>query len=269
MWFPRHKGFVTGITMAGFGGGAALVSQIAGRLIANHGWTTFHAFQLFGAVFFLVVVTAGMFMRFPQPVSGTPHQTLSFSEVFHRRLFWLLYATMFTGLVAGFMVNANMTKLYTGPENIEAGILAVSAFAITNAVGRLTWGYIFDRIKTSTAIRLNLLSQGLLLLAGLWILRFPVGLVVFALLAGFNYGGLLVIHASSSARHWEGQHVGQVYGWLSSSNIPAALSPIAAGWVHNRTQTFSGPLLVVSLALILVGLFFSFRIEKHVSGTDH
>ena len=28
LWFPRHRGLVTGIAVAGFGGGAALIAQV-------------------------------------------------------------------------------------------------------------------------------------------------------------------------------------------------------------------------------------------------
>lgn len=43
-WFPKHKGAVTGIAVAGFGGGAALVSQIAGRMISITDKTPFEVF---------------------------------------------------------------------------------------------------------------------------------------------------------------------------------------------------------------------------------
>nr|MBM1002189.1 MFS transporter [Desulfofustis sp. PB-SRB1] len=43
-WFPDSKGLVTGIAVAGFGGGAAIVSQVGGYLINTMGLSPFTTF---------------------------------------------------------------------------------------------------------------------------------------------------------------------------------------------------------------------------------
>jgi OFA family oxalate/formate antiporter-like MFS transporter len=79
-----------------------------------------------------------------------------------------------------------------------------------NAIGRILWGASFDRLPSATAIQVNLICQAVILLCARWILQSSTGLLVFALLTGFNYGGVLVIYASSAARAWGNRHVGQV-----------------------------------------------------------
>jgi len=255
-WFPRHKGLVTGITLAGFGGGAALISQIAGRLMNDYAYTPFDIFGLLGAVYIVLAGLGSLNMRFALPTAGHIHkpQALTIREVAGRSTFWFLYLTMFAGLIAGFTVNANMTRLYNGSE-VKAGVLAVSFFAIANALGRIVWGFFFDRVQTTTAIKFNLILQALLMLSCYWTLRCPLGLYLFALIAGLNYGGLLVIHASASARYWGGQNVGQVFGWLSSSNIPAALAPVLTGLTYDRLGYFTIPLVAIGVLLALVAIF--------------
>jgi OFA family oxalate/formate antiporter-like MFS transporter len=130
-------------------------------------------------------------------------------------------------------------------------VAAVSLFAVANALGRILWGMVFDRTSAVTALRLNLVSQAAVLIVGLWLVHGQMGFLVFAGLAGFNYGGVLVLYAATVARVYGGKHVGQVYGLLFSANIVAAPAPVLAGYVYDRLGTF-GPLLGVLAALMLL-----------------
>jgi len=248
-WFPRHKGLVTGIAVAGFGGGAALVSQIGGFLMANAGLSPFQVFGWFGALFLVLVTFVGAFMEMPFRRGDQRVPRVPLVEVLGRRGFRVLYFAMFTGLAAGFAVNANLRDLYRGGET-WTGVAAVSLFAVANATGRILWGLLFDRTRSAVAIQANLLFQCAVLLSARWVLQSDTGLLFFAFLTGFAYGGVLVVYASSSARIWGTQAVGQVYGWLFSANIPAALAPMLVGFVYDRIGGFSGSLTALGLLLL-------------------
>lgn len=251
-WFPDNKGLVTGIAVAGFGGGAALVSKISGWLMASMDRTPFETFLIFGLVFMVAIVSAGAIMHLPQSPKGPSITPQKITGVLTHRGFRLLYGAMFFGLAAGFAINANLKELYKGPGNaVEIGITAVSLFALANAAGRVVWGLIFDRIQSATAVQANLLFQALVLLAAPAMLSSTWGFWTVALLTGFNYGGVLVIYVSSTSRRWGTDRVGQIYSWLFSSNIPASLSPILAGMVFDTFHTFTPALL--SLAVLLLG----------------
>jgi OFA family oxalate/formate antiporter-like MFS transporter len=255
-WFPRHRGLVTGIAVAGFGGGAALVSQAAGHLMHGQGLTPFAVFGRFGFAFLVLVTLAGLAMENPAREPGrepAPRARLSLAVILRRRAFWVLYAAMFCGLAAGLAVNANLRDLGSG-SGARAGVLAVSLFAVANAAGRVLWGALFDRVASSgRVIRANLLCQAAVLLCGPWFLRSEPGLLVFALLTGLNYGGVLVVYAASAARIWGDENVGQVYGWLFSSNAPAALAPFLAGLAYDRGG-FTAPLCALGMLLLAAAL---------------
>lgn len=252
-WFPRAKGLVTGIAVAGFGGGAALVSQTGGWLMTTMGKTPFETFSIFGMVFLGTVVLAGATMQFPaaEPLRlAAP--AVSIREILRHPAFPLLYGAMFVALAAGFAVNANLKELYRGDgDAVRIGIAAVSLFALANASGRIIWGMVFDKVRATTAVRANLVCQALVLLAAPALVKSPLGFWTIAVLAGFNYGGVLVIYVSTAARCWGAERIGQAYGWLFSSNIPASLSPILAGIAFDRLHSFTLPLAV--LACLLVG----------------
>ncbi len=253
-WFPKSKGLVTGIAVAGFGGGAALVSQVGGHLISGMGMTPFQTFFIFGGLFSVLISLSGSLMHFPPgKLSGKnrPARTLKPGQVVRHPDFYMLYASMFMGLAAGFAVNANLKELYQGAGNgVSIGVTAVSVFALANAAGRVIWGAVFDRISASAAIQANLISQALVLAVSPFLATTALGFWALAFIAGFNYGGVLVIYVSSASRAWGAAHIGQVYGWLFTSNIPASLSPILAGLFYDRFHTFNGFLFILSGLLI-------------------
>jgi OFA family oxalate/formate antiporter-like MFS transporter len=247
-WFPNNKGLVTGVAVAGFGGGAALVSYISGYLL-KLGLTPFQLFAYLGIAFLFLIVFAGFFMKNPPDFTLSNSISLKFRDIITDSRFIILYFSMFTGLAAGFAINANIKELFQS-ATLLTGVSAVSFFAIANAAGRVIWGSIFDRASSRVIIQINLLSQALLLFASPFILISAPGLQLFAVLSGFNYGGVLVIYAGSVARIWGAEKVGSIYGWLFSSNIPGAVAPLFAGYFFDRTGTFTTPLYIIG-AIIL------------------
>lgn len=260
-WFPRSKGLVTGIAVAGFGGGAAMVSQVGGHLINSAGLTPFETFFVFGVLFLVLVTAAGSVMRFPRK-EGTvrSEERLRAGKVLSHINFRVLYLAMFMGLAAGFAVNANLKELYQGGgDAVKIGITAVSLFALANAAGRVIWGAVFDRVSSASAIQANLIFQAAILGLAPFILGSFWGFLAVALVTGFNYGGVLVIYVSSASRSFGNGHIGQVYGWLFTSNIPASLSPILAGAVFDTFHNFTPALVVLALLLAISALFIRVR----------
>ena len=250
-WFPNNKGLVTGVAVAGFGGGAALVSSVSGYLLQLN-FTPFTLFGYLGWAFIILIVFSGFFMQNPPDYSKTDTIQLGFREVLTDRRFIILYFAMFTGLAAGFAINANIKEFYQS-ATLMTGVTAVSFFAIANAIGRVVWGGIFDRFNSRNVIQLNLLAQALLLFASPFIVTSPIGLQLFAAIAGFNYGGVLVIYAGSVARIWGAEKVGSIYGWLFSANIPGAIAPLFAGYFFDVTGSFIIPMYIIA-AIILAAI---------------
>ncbi|HEX9005927.1 MAG TPA: MFS transporter [Bacteroidota bacterium] len=259
-WFPNQKGLVTGIAVAGFGGGAALIGQIGNALTLLS--TPFTAFALLGAAFFLLVPAAGLTMQFPPlatPLQPNPGPArLSPARVLESREFLLLYGAMSAGLAAGFAVNANLKQLSTTAAG-TAGVAAVALFAVGNAAGRLAWGFAFDRLRLPPALASNLVLQAIVLLSSFWLLGTGAGFLAFAFLTGLNYGGVLVLYASSTARIWGAENVGQVYGLLFSSNIVAAPVPVLTGLIYDATGSFSLSLTFVAVLMLAAALWISLR----------
>lgn len=248
-WFPRHKGLVTGISVAGFGAGSALVACAGGLLLRAPGATPFSVFRTLGVVFALVIAAAASQMRMPDGGRGGSGSAWGLARAFGERGFAALYFAMFTGLMAGFVVIANIKQLASGTSTAE-GAAAVALFAISNALGRIVWGAISDRFGTRGVLPLNLVLQALLLVQAPGLLGIRQGLSLFAAAAGFNYGGVLVLYAAAVARKWGAGSVAGLYGQLFSANAPASLAPVAAGFVFDRTGSFAVPLVIIAIAMM-------------------
>lgn len=258
-WFPRNKGLVTGIAVAGFGGGAALVSQVGGYLMQSAGASPFDTFRVLGIAFLLLVTAAGLTMQNPPGTASDKNDSMSIRPLLNQKAFLPLYLAMFAGLAAGFTVNANLKEFFVG-VNMQTGITAVSLFAVANALGRICWGIVFDRLRSTVAIRINLVCQAAIFFVAPWLVQRQWGFLIFACLTGFNYGGVLVVYAGSVARIWGGERVGQVYGWLFSANIPAAMAPILAGFGYDLTGSFTISLVVIGMVLISAAALVSLRL---------
>ncbi len=248
-WFPERKGLVTGIAVAGFGGGAALVSQVGAYLMRVYGMTPFQTFQLLGLLFVVLVPLAGWCMQDPPGTRPVVTRGVGWRDIIAMPGFRILYLSMGFGLAAGFTVNANLKELFAG-SSVAAGVSAVSAFALANAAGRIAWGWFFDRFRGGYTVNANLIFQAMVFLLAPWTLVSENGLILFAVLSGFNYGGVLVLYASSVAHRWGSDAVGRVYGMLFSANVPAALAPLAAGLVFDMTGGFTVVLWCLSALMI-------------------
>ncbi len=230
-WFPRQKGLVTGLAVAGFGGGAALVSQVAERFYTS-GWNAFQPFFALGAAFIILTCLSGFFMRNPPGWQEPLHQRGLKPD---RRVI-LLFLGMFCGLAAGFVVNANLRQLYAGTL-LTVGAWGVSQFAIGNALGRIIWGWGFDRGSgTAFILSANLAVQGCVLILAWWLNASVVGFLLFSFAAGFNYGGVLVLYAAAAGRLWGS--VERIYGLIFAANIPAALFPLISGILYDQLGHF-------------------------------
>lgn len=270
-WFPKSKGLVTGVAVAGFGGGAALVSQVGGYCMNILGYTPFQTFFLFGAVFLCTVFSAGSTMKAPVDRNETKDQgSIRIFDILRNPTFLVLYLAMFIGLAAGFTINANIKEMFSGIGDIVSiGIMAVSLFALANALGRILWGALFDRIGTTVAISGNLLFQGLVFAFASILAGSGKGFLLLAFLTGFNYGGVLVVYVSSVSRKWGAENVGRIYGFLFSSNIPASLAPLIAAMIFDKTGNFNIVFTVLSVVLMSCSFFLMFQKKLFLQKNMH
>ncbi len=297
-WFPQHKGLVSGVAVAGFGLGAYFFSQKwsigATGYIASH---TIHEFFLVHAAVCFVAVSIGAWLlrnppAAPAAASGgaaqgddAPTGDLTWRQTLRTGRFYLVWLMFFSGAMAGLMV-IGILKPFAGSQLVNAaeaagseltkaarsdllleGAMAVGVLAIFNAIGRVAWGFLSDRIGRTLAMTLMFALQGvtLLVLASLDT-KFSLG--VGAAFVGFNFGGNFALFPSLTADLFGSRYIGANYGWVFTSYGVAGVIGVSVGnWAYARTDSYFAAFAIAAglcflSAVLAIGLSRASRKTK-------
>jgi OFA family oxalate/formate antiporter-like MFS transporter len=257
-WFPKKKGLVGGIAVAGFGGGAVLLSALAGRLLAQ-GNSVLEVFRFVGIWYGAAIVVSSLLL-------STPHRTTSrvsgknpiLDQVFSDARFWRLVVGIWAGTFGGLLVIGNLQPIGLASNVFSAmAAAAVGSFAVGNSLGRLGWGALADRIG-ERAIPASLLSLGVAI--ALLALPFPISwlFVVVAFLAGFGFGACFVVYMAQTANEFGAENMAAVYPFVFLAyGFSGIVGPTAGGWLYDISGNYFAAILV-GAGVVLLGAITQF-----------
>ena len=239
-WFPERKGLVSGIAVAGFGFGAYLFKgQQIGALGFIREYEIVPFFLIHGLVCAVAVMIGALMLQNPPGTASQPAapQDSSWKDTLQRPAFYLLWLMFFSGAMAGLMV-IGIVKPFVqdrvasgGVDAAQAaavGAAAVGYLAIFNAVGRVAWGFISDRIgRTGTFVVMFVIQAATLFVLAQ--LSGGAALCVAAALVGFNFGGNFALFPAATADLFGAKNLGANYGWVFTSYGIAGVVGVAAG----------------------------------------
>lgn len=162
-WFPDRRGFASGMAVGAVGVGPIVLAPLAASLTAHFG--VMDMFKILGVATFIAMGLAAFYVQNPPagyvPSGWTPPapaagarakapsvENLDWKQMLGRLLFWLLYATYIAGAFAGVLVNslASPIAIELAGFTRDNAHLAVMAFALSNAGGRVLWGFLSDKL---------------------------------------------------------------------------------------------------------------------------
>ncbi|MBM3496368.1 MAG: OFA family MFS transporter, partial [Armatimonadetes bacterium] len=267
-WFPTAKGLVSGIAVAGFGFGAFIYSNkdwpIGGSaFLRENGVGLF--FLIHGLVA-LVAVAAGAMMLSNPP--GTPPKAPAeseASELLRKPGFYMLWAMFFSGALAGLTV-IGVAKGFAGEQLVaaagavgpdlkktlmEKGALAVGSLAIFNAIGRVVWGLVSDRIgRTPTFVAMFAFQAAMMFI--LPSLSSEAAITLGAGLVGFNFGGNFALFPSATADLFGAKSLGANYGMVFTSyGVAGVVGIYAANTAKDVTGSYAGAFAVCGVLCVI------------------
>jgi len=279
-WFARRRGIALGISLAGFGVGAALVPAFAQYMIEHYGWRMaylgFAAAIVFIALpmaFFLLRETPAEMGLSPDgdasgqpldkggtgPPATAPNVGLSGKEAAGTRSYWLILLSFLLVGVGITSILAHLVPMLIG-RGVAPGVaaLAMSSLGLGLIFGRIFAGFLMDRFFAPyvAAIFLLGLVAGIVILAlgasGFWVF-------VAAILVGLATGSEISEIAYIVSRYFGPRAFALNYGIMFAAfQVGSAFGPPIMGAWFDRVGNYFGALWmltgVVLLGTILITL---------------
>jgi OFA family oxalate/formate antiporter-like MFS transporter len=255
-WFPDRRGLAAGLTAAAFGAGSAATVLPVSLTIKHHGFET--AFIWFGLAQGIVVVLAGLIMRFPGPrevpTVAQPRTLQSSRDYTPREMlrtpgFWLLYLMMTMGAVPGLLMLGQIAPM---ARQFQVADVPVSLFGITllalpfammvdRVMGGLTrpvFGWVSDRIGREPAIFLAFALEGSALFLLIQNASNPVMFVLMSGLAFFGWGAIFSLFPAVSGDMFGRRFATTNYALLYTAKGAATLLIAVCNRVHAATGSW-------------------------------
>jgi MFS family permease len=190
------------------------------------------------------------------PVTSALHDAYSrdstFAEARKTLPFWLM-AVSFSLLSA--TIHGCLTHL--APLLTDQGLspqqaaTALMLFSAMGAVGRVTTGYLLDRLPPRLVATSYFLAVVLGLLAALGSSDERLALL-FAAMLGVGFGAESDLMPYLTARYFGLKSFGEIYGWIFGAfAFGAVLGPFLMGWIFDTTGSYQLALLILIPATAL------------------
>ena len=268
-FFPDKRGLASGLCAAGYGCGAMIVAPIASGLIIKYG--VLATFQILGGAFFVIIAICAMLVkRAPagyKPAGWVPpavsvNKTSVVDVIWHKMIrdvvWWSVLMMMFCGTMSGLMILAHASpigQLMYELTPMKAAFF-VSIITLANALGRIGFGSLSDKIGRSNTIMVMYIISAV----SLFNLTFTgnlYGFVASGVGVGAVFGGFMGTMPTIISERYGLKNFGVNYGITFIGLSMAALTgPLTAAKVRVATGTYDKAFLI-ALGVNIAGLVFA------------
>ena len=273
-WFPDKRGMITGIAVAGFGGGALITAPLAESLMGSPP-DPYGTFRILGIAYLIAVVAAAMLMRNPpegyRPEGWEPSekQAAQRTAVDYdiggavRTWQWFaLWTLLFLNVLAGISILAEASPMAQEITGASAATAAgvVGIISIANAAGRFLWASLSDVIGRKYVFLTMYLVQAVAFFLLAQVSSFALFTVIaFVILT--CYGGGFGTMPAFAADYFGPTNVGKIYGlMLTAWGTAGLVGPYVISAVRDATESYENGLLIIA-GVMLVSAILPFIVR--------
>ena len=268
-WFPDKSGSISGLVQAGAACGPFIMSPVAQMLISTYGAQT--ACKILGMIF-LIGVGAVAWMIVPCPDGWTPEgwtpsttqskelntKDYNIPQMVKTPIFWVLVVMFIFANAAGTMMVSATSPIAQKQIGLNAmsAALCVSLMTLFNMFGRISFGFIYDKLKGWNSLILVLLINGVSMLMLTMAHSYAYFILCIALV-GSSFGGLLVVFAPMVKIIFGSKFYNRNYGLIFIGyGIGAFVGPKISASFFDTTGSYVmgyiGSAILAALAIVLV-----------------
>lgn len=283
-WFIRHRGIGFGIITAAGNTGGMIMAPLLSYIMLNSGWRSGAFFA--GLLILIVAFPAGLLIyRSPEsrglypdgraPEEGemeefrpgsrfVPQTDFSVKEALRTSVYWLLSLGITLRILVTVALAAHFIPIlvWRGMSESSSAYL-VSLMTFMGIFSTLVMGWLGDRVNKALLCSVGILPT-ILGMVGLIASESKVALYAFPLGLSMAMGTI--------ALNWS--LIGDFFGRRSYATLRGImgigygfgtfLSPIYAGWIHDRTESYTIVLLTFSAVLLIAAIMFSVIYHRSV-----
>jgi len=255
-WFPKNRGFATGISVCAFGLSTVIFAPLVTTL--NNNLAVNHTFLILAGVFAGVVLLLFSFIKTPEQVAnaaapvlkGKQYTTL---EMLKTPRFYLIALSLMFGTSVFFIINPDIKDLAIKGGLESFATYLVMFVGIANALGRLGAPLMSDKIGREMADMIILAVTAL----GAFGLCFANGILLIVIIAAvaFCYGGYSGLYPVLTSENFGIKNIGSNYGAVMVGfMLSALLFPIVINRIEDQKLKFIilGVLAAVGAVLVVI-----------------
>jgi OFA family oxalate/formate antiporter-like MFS transporter len=282
-WFPDRRGFITGLAVAGFGGGALITAPAAQKLIDSFGPLT--TLAILGACYLVMVVLGASIMRNPpegwRPAGWEPSvkqqeqlavREYTLKEALSTWQWYALWATLFLNVIAGISIISQASPMAQDISGVNAQIAAgmVGLISIANGIGRLAWAWLSDAIGRRNVFLIMFLLQAVLFFI-LPSQREFTALASICFVVISCYGGGFGTMPAFAADFFGTKWVGSIYGlMLTAWGFGGVFGPLLVANIRQATGKYDLALVIIAVIMLVSSVLplvvRAHRVERQAVG---
>lgn len=261
-WFdPRKKGLISGIVVSGIGLSSVYIAPLTNHLLLS---SSIQQTFLFLGILSIVSLTVFSLILKNPPVGYVPtssknkpaaHPAMEYrwQDMIKTRPFVLLWLTYLMSATAGLMLIGHIASIAFVQANWQAGFILVVVLAVFNATGRISGGFLSDKVGRTNSMLIAFGLQAVNMFVFAWYTSIPL-LIFGTAVAGLAYGAIFSLYPAITADFFGIKNMGVNYGIIFTGwGLAGIIGPIIGGRVADLTGTYNGSYIVAGLMLV-VGL---------------